>query len=59
MTVETEKTRRWDYVRTQVDVNKIKASDDTVQQLGAEGWELVSVAHTQTYIHMWFKRPRR
>lgn len=52
------KVTRWEYVRTQIDANKIKDSDATLDQLGHEGWELVDVTHTDGYIHMWFKRPR-
>ncbi|MBN2082735.1 hypothetical protein JW859_11105 [bacterium] len=53
---ETKRRRRWEYVRTQVDCNNIKTSDATVEQLGREGWELVSTVHTQGYVHFWFKR---
>ena len=48
---------RWEYVRTQVDINKISTSDDAVEHLGREGWELVDVVSTNTYVHLWFKRP--
>ena len=49
---------RWEYVRIQVDSNKIKQIDDTVDQLGREGWEMVSAVYTNTWLHMWFKRPK-
>ena len=49
---------RWEYIRTQIDANKIKDSDPILDKLGGEGWELVDVTYTQSYIHMWFKRPR-
>ena len=51
--------RRWDYVRTQIDAHKIKDSDATIAKLGQDGWELVDVVYTQTYVHFWFKRPRK
>ena len=49
---------KWEYIRVQSEVNKIKGTDATVDKLGREGWELVDVTHTGGYIHMWFKRPR-
>ncbi len=48
---------RWEYIRMQVDVNQIKNSDAAVERLGLDGWELVDVVYTQTFIHLWFKRP--
>jgi len=62
MTGEREYTgrrRRWEYIRTQIDVNKIKDSDEVIAQLGREGWELVDVVYTQTYVHFWFKQEVR
>ena len=47
---------RWEYVRLQLDVHKVKSADDTVDRLGREGWELVGVVCTASYVHMWFKR---
>lgn len=51
-------TRRWEYLRTQVDANKIKESDNALAEFGREGWELVSVVFTNTWVHFWLKRPR-
>lgn len=48
---------RWEYLRTQVDANKIKDIDPQIDQLGQQGWELVSTVFTQSYVHFWFKRP--
>jgi len=53
------RTGRWEYVRIQFDSNKIKDSDAAVDELGREGWELVSAVFTNTYLHLWFKRPKR
>lgn len=49
--------RRWEYLRTQVDANKIKESDDALVEFGLQGWELVSVVFTNTWVHFWMKRP--
>jgi hypothetical protein len=50
---------RWEYIRTQIDCNKIKDSDGAIEQLGHQGWELVDVVYTQTYVHFWLKREAR
>jgi hypothetical protein len=49
---------RWEYIRIQTSADKIKSTDDKVDELGMQGWELVDVVFTNTYIHMWFKRPK-
>ena len=49
--------QRWAYMRTQIDVNKIKDSDGALEEFGRQGWELIDVVYTQTYVHFWFKRP--
>ncbi|MCD6120139.1 hypothetical protein J7K50_09940 [bacterium] len=51
--------KRWEYVRIQTDAHKIKSIDDTVDQLGRDGWELAGVIYTQSFVHMWFKRQMR
>lgn len=51
-------SQRWEYLRTQVNVNKINSIDDDIDRLGLEGWELVSAVYTETYVHFWFKRPK-
>ena len=48
---------RWEYLRTQVDANKIKDIDPQIDQFGRQGWELVNAVFTQSYVHFWFKRP--
>ena len=48
---------RWEYVRIQVSSNSIKTIDDAVDELGRKGWELTGVVYTQTFVHLWFKRP--
>ena len=48
---------RWEYLRTQIDINNIKTIDGRVDELGRQGWELVSTVFTQAYVHFWFKRP--
>lgn len=49
---------RWEYLRLQVESHKIKTSDDSLRELGLQGWELTSVVEAGgSYIHMWFKRP--
>lgn len=53
------KRRRWEYVRTQVSCNSISDSDAAIEQLGREGWELVTAVFTSTYVHFWFKREAR
>ena len=50
---------RWEYLRTQVDANNIKSSDEAITRIGQDGWELVDVVYTQTYVHFWFKRVAR
>ena len=50
---------RWEYVRTQIDCNKIKDSDAAIEQLGREGWELVDVVYTDSFVHFWLKREAR
>lgn len=53
------KSRRWEYLRVQVESHKIKNSDETVSELGRQGWELVSVVEAgNSWIHFWFKRAR-
>ncbi|GEM_PF-2450945 len=47
---------RWEYIRTQVGCNSIKDSDDTIEQLGRDGWELIDVVYTDSYVHFWLKR---
>ena len=54
----SSKTTRWEYIRTQADANNIKESDATLDKLGRDGWELVDVTYTDSYVHMWFKRPK-
>ena len=51
--------KRWEYVRTQVGCNSIKDSDTAIEQLGREGWELVDVVYTDSYVHFWLKREAR
>jgi hypothetical protein len=53
------KPRRWEYVRMQIGANSIRDSDLAIEQLGREGWELVSTAYTQSHVHFWFKREVR
>lgn len=51
---------RWDYLRLQVSIQSIKEIDDQVGAAGRDGWELVSVVEAgNSYLHMWFKRPRK
>lgn len=50
------KHRRWEYIRMQIGSNGIRDSDLAVEQLGREGWELVSTVFTQSHVHFWFKR---
>jgi len=50
--------RHWEYLRTQIDANKIKESDSALEEFGRQGWELVSVIFTNTWVHFWLKRPR-
>ncbi len=56
---------KWEYMRIQSNIDAVKSVDETVDQLGRDGWELVSVVCTTnhinfvSYIHMWFKRPLR
>lgn len=51
--------RRWEYLRAQVDANKIKESDKALIEFGLQGWELVSVVFTNTWVHFWLKRPMK
>jgi hypothetical protein len=48
---------RWEYIRIQVSANSIKTIDDAVDELGRKGWELAGVVCTQSFVHLWFKRP--
>lgn len=49
----------WEYIRVQVGVHEIVNSDEQVAELGRQGWELVvAVEAADSYIHLWFKRPR-
>lgn len=50
---------RWEYIRTQIGCNSIKDSDSTIEQLGREGWELVDVVYTNSFVHFWLKREAR
>lgn len=51
---------RWEYLRLQVSTQSIKDTDAQLDELGRQGWELVStVEAAQSYIHMWFKRLRK
>ena len=50
--------KRWEYLRTQIDANKIKESDAALEEFGRQGWELVSTEFTNSWVHFWFKRPR-
>jgi len=59
MEMTSGRRRRWEYIRTQVNCNSIKDSDAAVEQLGREGWEMVSAVYTQSYVHFWFKREVR
>lgn len=52
-----KQSTKWEYVRTQVEAHKIKDSDGAIEQLGRQGWEMVDVVYTQSYVHFWFKRP--
>ena len=52
------KANKWEYLRTQVDTNKIKDSDEAIGQIGLQGWELVNAVCTQGWVHFWFKRPK-
>jgi hypothetical protein len=51
--------KRWEYLRVQVSVSQIKNSDETLAELGRQGWELSGVVEaSSSYIHFWFKRQR-
>ncbi len=51
--------RRWEYLRVQVESQKIKSSDETISELGRQGWELTGVVEAaSSWIHLWFKRPK-
>ena len=51
--------KRWEYLRVQVEAHRIKSSDDTIAELGRQGWELSGVVEvSSSYIHFWFKRPQ-
>ncbi|MEZ5338056.1 MAG: hypothetical protein R3F46_07285 [bacterium] len=51
---------RWEYLRVQVENTKIKASDETLAELGQQGWELSGVVESgNSYIHFWFRRELR
>lgn len=50
--------KRWEYLRVQVEAQRIKTSDETVVELGRQGWELAGVVEvSSSYVHFWFKRP--
>ena len=52
------KGTRWEYLRLQVENSKIKSCDESLRELGLQGWELTGIVESgSTYIHMWFKRP--
>ena len=54
----TQCIRCWEYVRIQSSVQSIKTLDDAVDELGRQGWELVSAVDAgSSYVHLWFKRP--
>lgn len=51
--------QQWDYLRMQVDVDRIRTMDTQMAELGRQGWELVAVVETrQSWLHIIFKRPR-
>ena len=51
---------RWEYVRLEVDAYGVETMDDTVDQLGLDGWELVGVvAIEDRFVYLWFKREKR
>jgi len=49
---------KWEYMRIQCKSDAIKSVDETVDQLGREGWELVSVVFTTAYSYV-VQRPFR
>jgi len=48
---------KWEYVRIQMSIHSIKTTDDAIDRLGREGWELVCAISSDSYLHLWFKRP--
>lgn len=60
---EAAATPGWQYLRLQVPIDAIDASDGKIAELGREGWELVAVSAADSryawgaYLQMWFKRP--
>ena len=56
-------TQRWQYHVVDLPPRMFETMPERLQaeldRLGGEGWELVSVVFTQTYVHFWFKRPQR
>ena len=50
--------QRWEYLRMQVENSKISKSDESLADLGGDGWELTDVIEAGgMYINMWFRRP--
>ncbi|MFZ1767989.1 MAG: DUF4177 domain-containing protein [Caldilinea sp.] len=69
--MNTEPVQKWEYLTAIVDVSPYKASvmvgsdkfDKTLEQLGEQGWELVSVVSANTHmgtvaVMLFFKRPK-
>ena len=48
--------KRFEYVRVQASSSYIVQLDEPAQRLGEAGWELCTAVHTDTYVHLWFKR---
>ena len=51
-------SQTWEYRVTYDDPAKVSDQMEQLDQLGAEGWELVSATHWNQWMYFYLKRPK-